>query len=292
MLMPASIAVLAKALAQPALSAKLNNITQIHIMPLPCWEEAFLYIMILKGVFMKKPLIGLTPGHDADTQNTVMRPTYLKALEASGAIPLVLPLKASPDDYRQLAENLDGFVFTGGPDPHPFLFMEETHSCCGNVSRPRDTMEIALLSQVLNARKPVLGICRGIQIINVALGGSIYQDIPSQYSHIHPEAFPLAHRQPYDYHIPSHFVDLEPSSRLAGICGALRLQVNSMHHQAVKEPAGGLRVCATASDGLIEGLEMPDYPWLVAVQWHPEYLWEQDSAARRLFADFTAACSA
>ena len=235
---------------------------------------------------MKKPLIGLTPGHDADTQNTVMRPTYLKALEASGAIPLVLPLKASPDDYRQLAEHLDGLVFTGGPDPHPFLFMEETHSCCGNVSRPRDTMEIALLSQVLNARKPVLGICRGIQIINVALGGSIYQDIPSQF----PKDFPIAHKQPFYYTTPSHTVAITPETKMADICQQPSIQVNSMHHQAVKELAPHCIVSGVGPDGLIEAIEMPNYPFLIGVQWHPEYLWKHNFAAANLFSQFIKAC--
>lgn len=243
---------------------------------------------------MKKPVIGLTPGHNADSQDAFLRPAYLKALAAAGAIPVMLPLEATSDDYQQIAETFDGFLFTGGPDPHPFLFGEETHEKCGNVSSKRDTMELALLSQAMAARKPVFGICRGIQIINVGLGGTIYQDISSQHhgaAGVKP-AFPLAHRQPYDYKIPSHSVTPDPNSRLAHICGHGALKVNSMHHQAVKDLAPGLTASGTAPDGLIEALEMPDYPWLLAVQWHPEYLWQHDPSMALLFGSFVSACLA
>ena len=241
---------------------------------------------------MNKPVIGLTPGHNTDTQDAFMRPAYLKALTAAGAVPVMLPLEPDSADFRQLAEIFDGFLFTGGPDAQPFLFGEETHEHCGSASPKRDAMELALLSQVMAVKKPILGICRGIQIINIGLGGTIYQDIPSQYygSKENHVSFPLAHRQPYDYELPSHTVTLSPQSRLAAVCGCSSLKVNSMHHQAVKDLAPGLTACAAASDGLIEALEMPEYPWLFAVQWHPEYLWEHDPAAASLFKSFVNAC--
>ena len=239
---------------------------------------------------MKKPVIGLTPAHDTDTGDLAMRSTYLKALSAADVIPVVLPLTLSPDGCEQMAETLDGFVFTGGPDPHPFLFGEETHRACGNVSSVRDTLELALLAAVLKTGKPVLGICRGIQIINVGLGGTIYQDILSQYS---PNCGgPIAHRQPFAFHLPSHKVEVTAKSRLARICGCTALAVNSMHHQAVRDLAPSLSACAKAADGLIEGVEMGGHPWFLAVQWHPEHLWEQDEAAARLFQSFGDACRA
>lgn len=233
---------------------------------------------------MKKPLIGLTPGHNTENEDVFLRPTYLKALTAAGAIPVMLPLESPEDDYDQITEAFDGFLFTGGPDPHPFLFGEETNRQCGMVSSKRDAMELSLLSHVMKSRKPILGICRGIQIINVALGGTIYQDIPSQYSSS------LAHKQPFSYKIPSHTVTLSSSGKLACICGCGSLRVNSMHHQAIKDPAPGLTVCGRASDGLIEAVELSDYPWLIAVQWHPEHLWEKDPTAANLFRDFVNAC--
>lgn len=248
---------------------------------------------------MSKPLIGLTPGHNTENQDIFIRPTYMEALTAAGAVPVVLPLAVPPEDYGKLARTFDGFLFTGGPDPHPFLFGQETHRNCGNISVQRDTMETALLSAVMKTGKPVLGICRGIQIINVALGGNIYQDIPAQYQENLEEQvrtgepgqkmFPISHSQPCDFHIPTHTVSLSPKSRLAQICGCTSLRVNSMHHQAVRDLAKGMAACALAPDGLIEALEMAGYPWLIAVQWHPEYL-REDPANFRIFENFVAAC--
>ena len=239
---------------------------------------------------MKKPLIGLTPSHNTDNNDIQMRPTYIKALTAAGAIPVVLPLTSSEDDLRQLVDTLDGFLFTGGPDVHPFLFGEETLDRCGSVSAERDQMELALLPLVMETGKPVLGICRGIQLLNIGLGGTIWQDIPSQVK----SDFPLAHTQPFAYALPSHNVTLQPDSRLAKIAEAETLSVNSMHHQAVRDVAPSLVASARSSDQLVEAVEMPDYPFFIGVQWHPEYLWEKNEAAARLLSEFVkaAACSA
>lgn len=235
---------------------------------------------------MKKPLIGLTPSHDTTSNDISMRPTYLNAIQTAGGIPVVLPLEGSDDDLQQLVDTLDGFVFTGGPDLHPFLFGEETHINCGSVSVKRDHLELALLPLVMKAQKPILGICRGIQCLNVGLGGTIYQDVPSQFA----REYPLVHKQPFYYDIPSHSVQIQENTKMADICQASVIQVNSMHHQAIKDLAPGCIACGTASDGLIEAMEMPGYPYLVAVQWHPEYLYPTDPAASNLFKSFIEAC--
>ena len=237
---------------------------------------------------MKKPLIGLTPSHNTDNHDIQMRPTYLKAVTAAGAIPVVLPLTSSEEDLKQLVDTLDGFLFTGGPDVHPFLFGEETLDHCGSVSAERDQMELALLPLVMETGKPILGICRGVQLLNIGLGGTIWQDIPSQVT----SDFPLAHTQPFAYTLPSHTVTVKPGSRLAEITGAETLSVNSMHHQAVKDVAPSLTASAFSSDHLVEAVEMPDYPFFIGVQWHPEYLWEKNEAASRLFAAFAKAAGA
>lgn len=235
---------------------------------------------------MCKPLIGLTPSHDIHTNDISMRCTYLGAVKAAGGIPVVLPLEAEEADLKRLVSLFDGFLFTGGPDVHPFLFGEETHIHCGEVSAKRDSLEIALLHLVMEMKRPILGICRGIQLINIGLGGTIYQDIPSQF----PHDFPVAHKQPFPYAVPSHHVSVVPGTRLADICHAKSIQVNSMHHQAVKDLAPGCIVSGTGPDGLIEAMEMADYPFFVGVQWHPEYLWSQDKAAANLFIQFIKAC--
>ena len=190
---------------------------------------------------MKKPLIGLTPSHNTDNNDIQMRPTYIKALTAAGAIPVVLPLTSSEDDLRQLVDTLDGFLFTGGPDVHPFLFGEETLDRCGSVSAERDQMELALLPLVMETGKPVLGICRGIQLLNIGLGGTIWQDIPSQVK----SDFPLAHTQPFAYALPSHTVTLQPDSLLDTVRqqhaspGSQRCGPQSRRLGPFLRPAGG-----------------------------------------------------
>lgn len=234
----------------------------------------------------KKPLIALTPYFNIDKDEPYMRPAYLKAIRAAGGIPVILPLDLKEDDLSQLVASFDGFLFTGGPDVHPFLFGEETQAHCGNVCPRRDEMEFILLRLAMEASKPVLGICRGVQVLNIALGGDIYQDIPSQFH----EEFPVAHTQPFYYDIPSHTVKVLPDTRLADIAQCDSLKVNSMHHQAVRRVAPGLIASGYAPGGLVECIEKPDYPYFIGVQWHPEYLWENDGAAARLFASFVAAC--
>lgn len=233
----------------------------------------------------KKPLIALTPYFNMDTNEPYMRPAYLKAIRAAGAIPLILPLDLKEDDLEEIAETFDGFLFTGGPDIHPFYFGEETQAHCGNVCLRRDQMELALLKLVMKTQKPILGICRGIQLLNVALGGDIYQDIPSQF----PQDFPLAHTQPFDYVMPSHKVTVVPGSLLSRLTGCETLHVNSMHHQACRRIAPGLIASGHASGGLTEAIEKPDYPFFLGVQWHPEYLWDQDPAMKQIFEAFVKA---
>ena len=180
----------------------------------------------------------------------------------------------------------NGFLFTGGPDLHPFHFGEETQIHCGNVSPKRDHLELELLQLAIKARKPILGICRGIQLINICLGGDIYQDLPSQFF----EDFPVAHTQPFSYEIPSHTVTVIPDTLLSRIAGKTTIQVNSMHHQAIRRLAPGLNASGFAPHGLTECVEMQEYPtFFLGVQWHPEYLWEKDDAARGIFAEFVKA---
>ncbi|MCC8027055.1 MAG: gamma-glutamyl-gamma-aminobutyrate hydrolase family protein [Clostridium sp.] len=235
---------------------------------------------------MKKPVICITPSHNTENDDLNLRPTYVRAVSAAGGLPVVMTLEAGQDDLGQLTDLCDGFLFSGGPDPHPFLFGEETQRHCGNVSVVRDRLELDLLKKVMAARKPVLGICRGIQLINVALGGDIYQDIPSQTD----SSFPIAHKQPFRYSVPSHHVAVAKGTLLASISeGRTELEVNSMHHQACRQAAPGLTASGYAPDGLIEALEMPDYPFLLGVQWHPEYLWQTDRGAANLFKAFVEA---
>lgn len=264
----------------------------------------------------RKPLIALTPNYNIEKEEPYMRPAYIRAIQHAGGIPVTLPLNNTPEDLEQLVRELDGFLFTGGPDVHPFYFGEQTLDRCGNVSPRRDTLELALLKLVMKAKKPVLGICRGIQLLNIGLGGDIYQDLSSQF----PQKFPVAHSQPFYYDLPSHTVEVVPGTLLerivreagqgkgvadtcesapeiaglnfinpAGVTPAV-IQVNSMHHQAVRKLAPGTIASGYAPEGVVEALEMPEYPgFFLAVQWHPEYLWEQDPVAAGIFRMFVEA---
>ncbi len=236
---------------------------------------------------MKKPVIALTASHETKTGELRMSPRYTDALKDCGAIPLILPLTLEEEDCIQLSESLDGLLCTGGPDVHPFRFGEETLRYCGDFSPLRDETELSLFHQFYKRKKPILGICRGIQLINIALGGDIYQDLDAQL----PDRLPIAHKQPFRADAPSHHVDLAPDSQLSRITGTTRLAVNSLHHQAVRRTGAGLRTAGQAPDGVIEALEHPDYPFLIGVQWHPEWLCRAQSHARALFEAFTAACA-
>lgn len=237
----------------------------------------------------KKPVIAITPYFNIERDEPYMRPGFIKAIRAAGGIPVILPLDQGEEELTQIADTFDGFVFAGGPDVHAFYFGEETHARCGNVCLRRDQMELALLKLVMERKKPVLGICRGAQILNIGLGGDIYQDIPSQFA----SDFPLAHSQPFSYAIPSHTVRIQPGTLLSRLAnGALEIKVNSMHHQAVRRTAPGLVASGVASDGLTECVEKSDYPYFIGVQWHPEYLWEQDVCANALFTELVQVAGA
>ena len=237
---------------------------------------------------MKRPVIGITAGHDTEHDKLFINSVYLRAIRNAGGIPIIFPMEVTEDDLRGLVTLTDGVLFTGGDDIHPFLYGEETDAKCGNVSQPRDSMEMALVPLVMEFGKPIFGICRGIQILNTAMGGTLYQDIPSQFK----SELSIAHRQPFAYKVPSHTVDITPGTLLSRILGEehASIAVNSMHHQAIKDVAPGLEVCGYAPDKMIEAVYAPDYPFLLGVQWHPEHLTTSQPDAAKLFAAFVDAC--
>ena len=241
---------------------------------------------------MKKPVIALTPSHNLKNGRMFVFPTYVRALEAAGATCFILPLGASDEDIKQLLSICQGVLFTGGPDIHPFLLGEETLAQCGEVSTARDQLELSLLSSAMELKKPILGVCRGAQLINVGLGGTLYQDLGTQFS---AGKSAIAHSQPFPPEVPSHHVNVKKDSMLAKITGVdtsdnPQFQVNSLHHQAIWKLAPALSACAHSSDGLIEAVEMTDYPFLLAVQWHPEYLFSTRSEAMAIFQAFVQSC--
>lgn len=229
---------------------------------------------------MKKPIIGVLPLFDREKDSIWMLPAYLRGVQAAGGIPVILPLDGL-EDCERLADSLDGFLFTGGQDVDPTLYGEETLPVCGELCPARDRLEQALLTRALERRKPVLGICRGLQLINAALGGTLWQDLQAQ----RPES--RNHRMERPYDCAEHQVELfDP---LASLYGTRRLGVNSCHHQGIKTLAPDLRPMAVAEDGLIEAFCDPAQPFLWAVQWHPEFFDPKIGVGAAIFRAFVDA---
>ena len=210
---------------------------------------------------------------------------YLSALTGCGAMPVVLPVTEDEELLRAYVQALDGFVFTGGGDVDPMLFGQWQRPACGSITPLRDAHELALARLLARERKPVLGICRGVQVLNVALGGTLYQDIDTEVSSEH-----IAHRQKQPFSYVSHPVDVVPGTLLHRVLGTERVMVNSLHHQAIHRP-GAWKVCALAPDGLVEAAELPGHPFFLGVQWHPEQLQQRDAASWALFSAFVDACA-
>ena len=233
-----------------------------------------------------RPKIGIT-GHIAkDNPNLSITNTYMEAIYACGGFPLLLPVKGGEDLWLQAAKEMDGFLFTGGGDISPSRYGEETLQCCGEISPLRDAMELDLLNAVLLTGKPILGVCRGVQLLNVGLGGTLYQDIYLQ----NAQSIQQQHTQKLPDYLPAHDVLVEEGSLLYQIVKAARLPVNTLHHQAVKDCAPGLTPVARSSSGLIEAVEKKDHPFFLGVQWHPERMWHVDAAAKAIFESFVDAC--
>jgi putative glutamine amidotransferase len=219
----------------------------------------------------------------------VMGQRYGRVLTAAGALPWLIPLLPGDEaTLRAVYDRLDGLFLAGGVDIEPSAYGEPRHELCERSDPERDWVELTLIRWALADRKPVLGVCRGLQAINVALGGSLYQHVADQHpAAIKHDYFPATTRFPRDY--LAHPVRAEAGSYLGRALGTDPVPVNSMHHQGIKRLAPGLSATAFAPDGLIEGVESGDGLFLVAVQWHPEELAEAHTPMRRLFTDFVAA---
>ena len=211
---------------------------------------------------MKKPIIGVLPLFDLEKDSYWMLPAYFQGLIHAGALPVMLPLEVGEDSER-LMELCDGVLFTGGHDVDPALYGEAVMECCSELCPARDRLEPAVLRAAMKKNIPILGICRGLQLINAVLGGTLWQDLPTQ----RPESRNHRMERPYDR--AEHSVRL--TGPLADAYGADSLGVNSCHHQGIKALAPGLEPMAVAEDGLIEAVFDPAKPFLWAVQWHPEF---------------------
>lgn len=232
---------------------------------------------------MKKPVIGIVPLWDETKNSLWMLPGYLQGIKDAGGIGIILPLTTEETTISQLAGQLDGVLFTGGHDVAPVLYHSTPIPECGTPCPMRDEMESLLFAEIMRLDKPCFGICRGIQIFNVLLGGTLYQDLPSQL----PSN--VQHQQSPPYSQPVHEITIVPNTPLHALLDVPATEVNSYHHQAICQLAPPLVAMAYAPDGLVEAVYHPNKHFCWAVQWHPEYMHTHTS--HLLFKTFVTSCT-
>ena len=229
-------------------------------------------------------LIATRQTHPKRAPTYEIQQAYLDAILTAGGLPILLPTSLPINALPELVNRFNGFVLSGGGDVDPALYSGHLDTTIHSIDPERDAFELALIPLVRATDKPLLAICRGMQVLNVALGGSLYEDIAS--------ALPAAQRHDWYPNYPrdylAHTVEVEPGSRLARILGTHKLRTNSLHHQAIRQPAPALEVVAHAEDGVIEAVELPEKRFAIGVQWHPECL-PEEPAMQRLFSEFVNA---
>lgn len=241
---------------------------------------------------LRRPLIGVPTGREKSQRFFglplyIMNQSYLRALENLGALPVMIPLQMTEATLHGIFQRLDGLLLPGGEDVDPANYGANRHAQLGPTDKERDRTELLLTRWALEAGMPVLGVCRGAQVLNVVCGGTLYQDIHSE----RPDL------DKHDYFPPkferfriAHQVSVETDSLLAKSLGNVH-EVNSMHHQGIARVGRGLRAVASAEDGLVEALEMPTLPFVLGVQWHPEELAKTDQLSTSLFYNFVRAAA-
>ena len=239
---------------------------------------------------MARPIIGVTTAShvsEKGVHRAHLNASYIRAVERAGGVPLLLTPYHSPEALARFGEQISGILLTGGGDIDPVRFGEAAHPKTDLISLERDELELERVTrQAIDTGLPLLAICRGLQVVNVALNGTLHQHVPDAFGdHI-------AHDQPGARSDRTHEVTIEGGTLLARVAGGERLRVNSFHHQAINELGKGLRPVAWAEDKVIEAVEMPGARgFVLAVQWHPEELVEDDPAALRLFRSLVDAAS-
>jgi putative glutamine amidotransferase len=237
----------------------------------------------------KRPLIGLTTyrkiAQDSGAPLYGLMQSYVHAVAGAGGIPVLIPLGLETDDLFVILQRVDGLVLPGGGDIDPMAYHGLPHEQLRGIDNDRDRVEINLAREAVNTEKPFLAICRGHQVLNVALGGTMWEDLASQ--------MPGAIRHDYNGNGARtdrpHMVQVREGSRLAAILNSVMIPVNSLHHQGLRNLAPELTVSATAPDGLVEGVEIEGHPFAVGVQWHPENLVKIDPAMHKLFTSLVEA---
>lgn len=235
-----------------------------------------------------QPIIGITTNQAKNSNDqpvVVITQAYLNSVIQAGGIPVLLPSIIPGDGWKTLYSRLDGILFTGGGDISLDFFEGDPHPRIDDVDLERDRIELYFLESAISDGKPFLGICRGCQLVNVGLGGTLYTHIPDQLPNALDHDYPGNMRT-----VLVHDVKIEEGTRLAEVLGEPIVKVNSHHHQGLRKIGKGLRVTGYSPDGLVEAIELPDHPYGLAVQWHPEWLTDQQPT-RNLFKTFIDASS-
>ena len=236
-----------------------------------------------------RPLIGIPC--QADYREGSGRPiycnnrTYIHAIENAGGVPILIPMLHDLSLLETLLQRLDGVLFSGGVDIDACQYNEAAHPQLGEVDSRLDALELFLVRWALQARVPILGVCRGMQLLNVALGGSLYQDLGAQYSKAVEHC-----RRELPRNTLIHSIHITEGSQMEQVLGTNEIWSNSLHHQAVKEPGQGVRISGISEDGVAELLEVPAYPFVMGMQGHPEELYTSEAHCAKLFSAFVEAC--
>jgi len=234
---------------------------------------------------MQKPLIAVMPLYDQENKCEVYPETYCEALKKAGAITIVFSLNLEYDDISAYVEKVDGILFTGGQDVNPVLYKEEPTCHVESISKERDLLETAVFIEATKRGIPVFGICRGMQIINVCLGGTLYQDIKEEYNS------EVNHRDLENINKGSHYIEIKQDTILSNVIGSNELFVNSNHHQGIKVLSDKLTPIAfSKEDNLIEAFVNKDYGFMLGLQWHPELLIYEDTKELSIFKEFVNKC--
>ena len=231
----------------------------------------------------KKPRIAVTPMYDSKEERYVLKGAYMQMLEGLGAVPMIMPLTRDRSILEHFLDLCDGLVLSGGADIDPVHYGETNAGLCGSISPLRDEVELTLCRMAVARDMPVLGICRGHQVLNVALGGTMYQDLKLQ------QGTTFEHMVMNPVGGLVHRVAIAADSPLAKLQGAESMMVNSRHHQAIRDAAPDLRVQAVSPDGVIESVYLPGKRFVWGVQWHPESIWEISPENRKIAEEFLRA---
>jgi putative glutamine amidotransferase len=237
-------------------------------------------------VYKVNPVIGITPSIENESNLHFVSADHIAAIKEAGGVPIVLPFVTSELQLNRMVQMIDGLYLTGGNSIDPTFFNEEPHPKLGEINPIRDQYEVQIIRKILNLHKPIFGVCRGCQILNVALGGDMYQDIYAQ-----NEGDLLQHEQCAPQSHASHFVYVSDGTLLREITGRTRIKVNSRHHQANRKPGKGILICGKASDGVVEAIEGKNDPFVLGVQWHPENMARNgESISKKIYAAFVQSC--